>query len=497
MDTWLLSRMQELKDLQGLIGLATWDQETYLPSKAGPARAQQLSTLQGLHHERLVDPRLGEALSKASVEPGLTEDEQAMVAVLQREREREVRVPAALVRALAEAQSHGLHAWREARKERRFARFQPALQRLLSLRREQADAYGHDGERYDALLEGYEPGMRVSRLTPVLTALREQLVPMVGKLTGTGKRPRPVFDGRRFDKDAQWRFTLKLLEDIGFDLEAGRQDLSIHPFTGGTHALDVRLTTHVDESNPLSAIFSTIHEAGHGLFEQGFAPELHRTPLAASPSMGLHESQSRLWENQVGRGRPFWEHYFPLLRDSFPEALKGVDLEDFLAAVNEVRPSLIRIESDEVTYNLHIAVRYELELLLFRDALPLDDVPAAWNERMERYLGVTPPDDTQGVLQDIHWAWGELGYFPTYSLGNLYAASLYRVAGRELTDLDAQLRQGKMLSLRDWLRERVHRHGFRLPAEERMRVVTGQGLTDADFLTHLRSKYGALYGITL
>ncbi|MCK8502952.1 carboxypeptidase M32 [Myxococcus fulvus] len=497
MDTWLLSRMQELKDLQGLIGLATWDQETYLPSKAGPARAQQLSTLQGLHHERLVDPRLGEALSKASVEPGLTEDEQAMVAVLQREREREVRVPAALVRALAEAQSHGLHAWREARKERRFARFQPALQRLLSLRREQADAYGHDGERYDALLEGYEPGMRVSRLTPVLTALREQLVPMVGKLTGTGKRPRPVFDGRRFDKDAQWRFTLKLLEDIGFDLEAGRQDLSIHPFTGGTHALDVRLTTHVDESNPLSAIFSTIHEAGHGLFEQGFAPELHRTPLAASPSMGLHESQSRLWENQVGRGRPFWEHYFPLLRDSFPEALKGVDLEDFLAAVNEVRPSLIRIESDEVTYNLHIAVRYELELLLFRDALPLDDVPAAWNERMERYLGVTPPDDTQGVLQDIHWAWGELGYFPTYSLGNLYAASLYRVAGRELTDLDAQLRQGRMLPLRDWLRDRVHRHGFRLPAEERMRVVTGQGLTDADFLTHLRSKYGALYGITL
>ncbi|WP_408889340.1 carboxypeptidase M32 [Myxococcus faecalis] len=497
MDTWLLSRMQELKDLQGLIGLATWDQETYLPSKAGPARAQQLSTLQGLHHERLVDPRLGEALSKASVDPGLTGDEQAMVAVLQREREREVRVPAALVRALAEAQSHGLHAWREARKERRFARFQPALQRLLSLRREQADAYGHDGERYDALLEGYEPGMRVSRLTPVLTALREQLVPMVGKLTGTGKRPRPVFDGRRFDKDAQWRFTLKLLEDIGFDLEAGRQDLSIHPFTGGTHALDVRLTTHVDESNPLSAIFSTIHEAGHGLFEQGFAPELHRTPLAASPSMGLHESQSRLWENQVGRGRPFWEHYFPLLRDSFPEALKGADLEDFLAAVNEVRPSLIRIESDEVTYNLHIAVRYELELLLFRDALPLDDVPAAWNERMERYLGVTPPDDTQGVLQDIHWAWGELGYFPTYSLGNLYAASLYRVAGRELPDLDAQLRQGKMLPLRDWLRDRVHQHGFRLPAEERMRVVTGQGLTDADFLTHLRSKYGALYSITL
>ncbi|WP_163870127.1 carboxypeptidase M32 [Myxococcus eversor] len=497
MDTWLLSRMQELKDLQGLIGLATWDQETYLPAKAGSARAHQLSTLQGIHHERLVDPRLGDALAKAATEAGLTGDERAMVSVLQREREREVCVPAALVRALAEAQSHGLQAWREARKERRFARFQPALQRLLELRREQADAYGHEGERYDALLEGYEPGMRVSRLTPVLTTLREQLIPMVGKLTGAKRQVPALFDGRRFDKDAQFRFTLRLLADLGFDLEAGRQDLSIHPFTGGTHPLDVRLTTHVDESNPLPAIFSTIHEAGHGLFEQGFAPEHHRTPLAASPSMGLHESQSRLWENMVGRGRPFWEHYFPLLRESFPDALAQVDLDAFHTVVNDVRPSLIRTESDEVTYNLHIAVRYELELLLIRDELPLADLPAAWNERMERYLGVTPPDDTQGVLQDIHWAWGELGYFPTYSLGNLYSASLYRVAARELADLDGQLRQGKMLPLRDWLRERIHRQGFRLPAEARVREVTGQGLTDADFLGYLREKYGALYGVTL
>ncbi|TQF12309.1 carboxypeptidase M32 [Myxococcus llanfairpwllgwyngyllgogerychwyrndrobwllllantysiliogogogochensis] len=497
MDTWLLSRMQELKDLQGLIGLATWDQETYLPAKAGPARAHQLSTLQGIHHERLVDPRLGDALARAATEAGLSDDERAMVTVLQREREREVRVPAALVRALAEAQSHGLHAWREARKERRFARFQPALQRLLELRREQADAYGHDGERYDGLLEGYEPGMRVSRLTPVLTTLREQLIPMVGKLTGAKRQVPALFDGRRYDKDAQWRFTLRLLGDLGFDLEAGRQDLSIHPFTGGTHALDVRLTTHVDESNPLSAIFSTIHEAGHGLFEQGFSPEHYRTPLAASPSMGLHESQSRLWENLVGRGRPFWEHYFPLLRESFPDALAQVDLEAFHTVVNDVRPSLIRTESDEVTYNLHIAVRYELELLLIRDELPLEELPAAWNARMERYLGVTPPDDTQGVLQDIHWAWGELGYFPTYSLGNLYSASLYRAAGRELPDLEGQLRRGQMLPLRDWLRERIHRQGFRLPAEERVREVTGQGLTDADFLGYLRAKYGALYGISL
>ncbi|MBZ4421038.1 carboxypeptidase M32 [Myxococcus sp. RHSTA-1-4] len=496
MDTWLLSRMQELRDLQGLIGLATWDQETYLPAKAGPARAHQLSTLQGLHHERLVDPRLGEALAKASTQD-LSEDERAMVRVLSRDREREVRVPSDLVKALAEAQSRALHAWREARKERRFALFQPALRRLLELRREQADAYGHGGERYDALLEGHEPGMRVERLTPVLTALREHLIPMVGKLAGARREVPRLFDGRRYDKDAQWAFTLRLLKDMGFDLEAGRQDLSIHPFTGGTHPLDVRLTTHVDESTPLPAIFSTIHEAGHGLYEQGFAPEHYRTPLASAPSMGLHESQSRLWENIVGRSRPFWEHYFPALRAAFPEALAGVDLDGFHMAVNEVSPSLIRIESDEVTYNLHIVLRYELELLLVRDELPLEDLPAAWNARMEKYLGITPPDDTRGVLQDIHWAWGELGYFPTYSLGNLYAASLYRAAERALPDLTGHLRRGELLPLRDWLRTHVHSQGFRLPAEELVRGVTGHGLSDTDFLAYLKSKYGALYGVTL
>jgi carboxypeptidase Taq len=497
MDTWLLSRMQELRDLQGLIGLATWDQETYLPPKAGPARAHQLSTLQGLHHEHLVDPRLGEALARAATQEGLSEDERAMVRVLTREREREVRVPSALVKALAEAQSHGLHAWREARKERRFALFLPALQRLVTLRREQADAYGHEGERYDALLEGYEPGMRVARLTPVLSALRDHLIPMVGKLAAA-RRPVPrLFEGRKYDKDAQWAFTLRILKDIGFDLEAGRQDLSIHPFTGGTHPQDVRLTTHVDESNPLPAIFSTIHEAGHGLYEQGFAPGHYRTPLANAPSMGLHESQSRLWENIVGRSRPFWEHYFPVLRASFPDALSGADLDGFHAAVNEVSPSLIRIEADEVTYNLHIVLRYELELLMVRDALPLAELPAAWNARMEKYLGVTPPDDSRGVLQDIHWAWGELGYFPTYSLGNLYAASLYRAAGRAIPDLEGHLRKGELLPLRDWLRTHVHSHGFRLPAEERVRQVTGHGLTDTDFLAYLKEKYGALYGVAL
>lgn len=493
----LLARMQELKDLQGVIGLATWDQETYMPPKADGARAHQLATLQGIHHERLVDPRLGEVLAWAAEQKDLDADQRAMVRVLTHERDRAVRVPQALVKALAEAQSRALVAWRQARKEKRFALFQPALARILELRREQADAYGHDGERYDALLEGYEPGMRVSRLTPVLTALRDALIPMVAAIASAPRQVPELFEGRHFDEGAQWTYSLKMLEAMGFDMEAGRQDRSIHPFTGGTHPLDVRLTTRIDEANPLNALFSSVHEGGHGLYEQGFAEAHYRTSLAAAPSMGLHESQSRLWENVVGRSLAFWEHFYPSLKETFPQALAGVELGTFHAAVNRVTPSLIRTEADEVTYNLHIALRYELELLLIHDQLPLADVPAAWNERMKRYLGIVPPDDTLGVLQDIHWAWGEFGYFPTYALGNLYSASLYRAAERALSDLTGRIRRGEMLSLRDWLRTHIHSQGFRLPAEDLIRQVTGQGLTDVDFLAYLRSKYGALYGTSL
>ncbi|MHB8873088.1 MAG: carboxypeptidase M32 [Myxococcaceae bacterium] len=493
----LLRRLQELKDLNGVIGLANWDQETYLPPKAEPARAQQLSTLQGLYHERLTDPALGGLLDEAGAASDLTSDQQAMVRVAKWERDRAVKVPSALVRALAEAQSHGLTAWREARKQNAFGPFKPALDRLLKIRREQADALGHDGERYDALLEGYEPGMRVSRLTPVLTALKEKLVPLVRTLTERATPPRDVFAGKRFEPERQWRFTLKLLTDMGFDLEAGRQDKSVHPFTGGTHPLDVRLTLRLDEKTPLPAVFGAIHEGGHGLFEQGFSQEHYRTPLAAAPSMGLHESQSRLWENIVGRSRTFWGHYFPLLRAEFPAELGTTTPEEFHAAVNRVERSLIRVEADEVTYNLHIVLRYELELALIKGDLPLEQLPSEWNARMGSLVGITPKDDLTGVLQDIHWAWGELGYFPTYSLGNLYSASLYNAARRELPGLEESLGRGELLPLRDWLREKIHRQGFRTSAEDRVTKVTGQGLTDVDFIGYLKAKYSALYDVPL
>lgn len=470
-----------------------------MPPKADAARAAQMGTLQSLLHDRLIDPALGELLEAAQNDATLDPDQRLMAQVLKRERDREVKIPTRLVRELAQAQSHGLSAWRQARKEKDFKLFAPRLEVLLKLRREQADAWGHDGERYDALLESYEPGMRVRRLTPVLSSLKEQLIPFVAALRG--KEPiaggATVFANKVFDVEAQWRVSIELLKAMGFDLEAGRQDKSIHPFTGGTHPQDVRLTTRLQQDNPLPALFGTIHEGGHGLYEQGFSEAHWRTPLAAAPSMGLHESQSRLWENVVGRSRPFWDHWFPKLREAFPAALGQHSAEEFYAAVNRVEPSMIRVEADEVTYNLHIVLRYELELLLVRDALPLKDLPEAWDARMESFLGIRPKHVCEGVLQDIHWAWGEFGYFPTYSLGNLYASSLYEAAKRQLPALEDGFRRGELLPLRDFLHANVHSHGFRQFAEDRVRAVTGEGLTDRDFIHYLKAKYSELYGISI
>lgn len=485
MDDALKTRVQELRDLAGVINLATWDQETYMPRKAEEARAAQLGTLQALYHERLTDPRVGEWMAR---EQPKTPDEVAALRVLRRERDRAVKLPSRLVKAIAESQAIALGAWRQAREQQDFKIFQPKLAVLVDLRREQADALGHDGERYDALLEGYEPGMRVARLTPVLNSLVQKLGPLIAAIEARGP-VKDVLAGKTFPVDEQWAFTMELLPVMGFDLEAGRQDRSIHPFSSGLSATDVRLTTRLFADQPLSAIFGTIHECGHGLYEQGYAAADFRTVLAQSPSMGLHESQSRLWENLVGRGRPFWTFFFPRLQARFPAQLDGVSLDAFLATVNKVERSFTRVEADEVTYNLHIALRYELELGLVRGSLDVKDLEDAWNQKTKALLGLEVTKPVEGVLQDIHWAWGEFGYFPTYSLGNLYGATLFAAATRELPTLEADLAKGHLLGLRDWLREKVHRHGARLDAEALVRQATGHGLREDDFIEALARRY--------
>jgi carboxypeptidase Taq len=400
------------------------------------------------------------------------------------------------VRELAERQAMGVEAWKRARSASDFASFEPHLARLLELRRAQADAIGHGGERYDALLEGHEPGMRVSRLEPLFAALEKELVPVVEVLTSARPPPRLELAGKRFPVDRQWPLTVAVLERMGFDMNRGRQDRSAHPFTDGIHPSDVRLTTRLFEDTPFPALFGTIHEGGHGLYEQNLPVEHARDAMGAAASMGIHESQSRLWENLVGRSLPFWRWFGPRLAEAFPAELAGATPELLHATVNRVERTPIRVDADEVTYNLHILLRFRLELALVRGDLAVHDLPGAWNEGMKKALDLTPRSDAEGVLQDIHWAWGEIGYFPTYTLGNLWAAALFERMSGDL-DLPHLVAAGELTPIAGWLADKVHRHGHRWDAEEIVRRATGQGLDVAPFMAYVRGKYGPLYGVAL
>jgi len=492
------STMAEIRDLGSVVALLSWDQETYMPPKGVTARAEQLATLQGLQHEQLVDPELGEAIALVDTNPSLTELEQAQIRELKFERERATRVPTDLVKEIARTQARALGSWGQARKAQRFELFADDLSHLVELRRAMADAYGapSGGERYDALLEGYERGMRVTRLEPLLQTLRDWLVPAV-QIISQHPNPQSQFLEGHFASNEQWTFATQLLGAMGFDTQAGRLDKSVHPFTTSFDPQDVRITTRIFENLPLSSVFSTIHEAGHALYEQGLPLSQRRNILCSAASMGLHESQSRLWENLVGRSLAFWNAFLPQYQQLFPQQLGKVLVEQFYAAVNRVCPSLIRVEADEVTYNLHVILRFELELALMRDDLPVREIPGAWNDLCQKLLGVVPSHDTEGVLQDIHWAWGEFGYFPTYAIGNLYSATLMNAAEREMPELWPTIGEGKLAPLREWLNRNVHRWGRTREAEVIVRTSTGKGLNADDFIGYLKRKYEPIFGVTL
>ena len=491
----LLPHMQEIADLDAVLGLLSWDEETHAPPGARPARGLQTATVEGLRHQRLTRPEVAGMVAAALADPALTGEGRVMVERFERTRTLAAKVPERLVKALAEARSVSIDAWGKARAEDDFASFAPHLERVVALTRERAEALGSPtDELYDALLDEYEPGTTAATLRPVFAELRAALVPLV-EAVAAAPRPDTSFLARSFDVEAQWQFTLQLLSDLGFDLGHGRQDRSAHPFTGSVGQKDVRVTTRIEEHNPFNAIFSTIHECGHGLYEQGFAPEHHRTPLGAAPSMGIHESQSRLWENQVGRSRPFWQHYLPILKARFPGVLDEVGLEAFYRAVNVVEPSFIRTESDEVTYNLHILLRFELEQALLKGDLRVADLPGAWRERMRSDLGVVPERDAEGCLQDIHWAWGAIGYFPTYTLGNLYSAQLMAAYEAAHPAVWQDVAAGDFAPLLAWLRDKIHRRGFTAQAPQIVAEAVGAPLEVAPFVAYLTAKFGPLYGL--
>jgi carboxypeptidase Taq len=487
--------LNDVSDLDMTANLLEWDQSTYMPPGGGEARADHLATVRRLQHERLTGDEVGRLLEDIAQEGGLGEedsDDACIVRVVKEDYERRRKVPASLVAELARHVSlaHGI--WVRSRAESDFSLFQPALETMVELKRRQAEALGPSGCLYDALLHEFEPFMKTAQVKAVFDGLKVEIVPLVKAVGGAGDSVSDAVLRQRFDVGAQREFVVAVVRRLGFDFDRGRLDLTVHPFCTNMSPGDVRLTTRFDPEFLGTALFGTIHESGHGMYEQGIPPALRRTTLGTGASLGFHESQSRLWENILGRSRGFWRHFYPELQAAFPQ-LAPVGLETFYRAINIVRPSFIRVEADELTYSLHIMLRFELEQDLLDGRVRVADAPAAWNSKMQEYLGLTPPNDALGVLQDVHWSIGYIGYFPTYALGNILSVQLYEKAILDAPGIPAAVERGEFSPLLAWLREKIHRHGRKYPPAELIRRVTGGPLDSGPYVRYLKTKFGEIY----
>ncbi|HZR47438.1 MAG TPA: carboxypeptidase M32, partial [Candidatus Manganitrophaceae bacterium] len=495
----LISYLREVQHLSSAISLIAWDQETYMPPGAGEARAEQLSALEGMTHQMRTGPEMAKLLSKwvdlksGEIGGAWEESAAALLQELWRDYEKSVKLPNDFIRRYGKAASISQQVWVEARKKSDFSLFAPHLKTMVALKKEEIGYLGYQASPYDALLDAYEPGMTAAQLAPLFASLKKELVPLLEKIVASPVKPKKEFLSLSYPSEKQLAFGQRVLEAMGFNFKNGRQDISAHPFTTSFHPTDVRITTRVDERDLLSSLFSSIHEGGHALYDQGLNPDYFGTPLGEARSLGIHESQSRLWENGIGRSKPFWKHFYPILQKTFPEGLKGVDPAAFYAAVNSVEPSFIRVEADELTYNLHIMVRFEIERALIEEDLPVEALPEVWNGKMEEFLGIRPGSDAEGVLQDVHWSGGAIGYFPTYTLGNLYAVQFLNQAKKEVPDLNGSIERGNLLPLKVWLNEKVHRWGRRYSSEELVRRVTGEGLNPRYFIDYVKEKFGEIY----
>ena len=468
-----------------------------MPKGGAGHRSQQLATLSRLAHIKFTADEIGQLLDDltpyvAQLDPDA--DEARLIKVTRRDYDKATRVPPEWVAEMSKAASEGQVAWQEARAQANFALFRPHLERIVELKREYARFFAPYDHIYDPLLDDFEPGMKTAQVQTIFADLRPRQVALIQAIA---ERPQVKDDFLylTYDVQKQWDFGVAVVTQFGFDWERGRQDKSAHPFTISFGMHDVRITTRLFPNNLGSALSSTMHEGGHALYEQGIDPALDRTPLATGASLAIHESQSRLWENLVGHSLPFWEHFYPQLQGLFPTQLGNVSLEAFYKGINKVQPSLIRVEADEATYNLHIMLRLELEIALMEGSLEVKDLPEAWNTRMQEYLGLVPPDDAQGVLQDIHWSMGSIGYFSTYALGNLISVQLWEAIQRDIPDLEDQIRQGEFKPLLSWLREKVHRHGAKFEPQELVQRITGREITPEPYLRYLHRKFSAIYGL--
>ena len=494
----LVEHLRTTAILESCGSVLGWDEQTYLPPGGAEHRANQMSLLSGLTHEQRTASHVGELLGELEqADLGPADGPMAVnVREARRDYDRATKLPKKLVEEMSRVTSLGQQAWIEARKQKAFPQFLPWLEQIVTLKREEAKALGYEGGvPYDALLDRYEPAAKTAEVTKAFAALRDELVPLVAAIRDSSKMPDRELITRSYPLESQRKFGIAAATKIGFNFNEGRLDEAAHPFCSGFGPGDCRLTTRYDEHHFPGAFFGTLHEAGHGMYEQGLNREAYGTPMGEAVSLGIHESQSRMWENFVGRSLAFWQHFYGPAQEAFPEALGSVALEDFHFAVNDVQPSFIRVEADEVTYNLHIMLRFEMEQPLIAGDLKPADVPGVWNEKFQQFFDLTPPHDSLGCLQDIHWSAGLIGYFPTYALGNMYAAQFFESAQKELGDLSAQFVKGEFAPLLSWLNKNIHHRGRQYPPTELVRVVTGESLSHKPLMAHLHGKYDELYNL--
>jgi carboxypeptidase Taq len=494
----LKTRLLEVDDLGSAAALLSWDQTTYMPPGGAEARARQMSTLARLAHEKLTDDAIGKLLDDLRpYEESLPydSDDASLIRVSRRQYERQIKVPSDFVAEINNHAALSYQTWTEARPANDFNRVRPLLEKTLDLSRRFAEFFAPYDDIADPLIDMSDFGMKAKSVRDVFSNLRGQLVPIVQAITNQGRADDSCLH-QHFPEDQQLAFGLGVIEKYGFDFYRGRQDKTHHPFMTKFSLGDVRITTRVRENDLGDALFSTLHEAGHAMYELGIDMSYEGTPLAGGTSAGVHESQSRLWENIVGRSRGFWEHFYPQLQATFPDQLKSVPLDTFYRAINTVQRSLIRTDADEVTYNLHVMIRFDFELDMLHGDLEIRDLPEAWHERYETDLGVTAPDDRDGVLQDVHWFAGGIGgSFQGYTLGNILSAQFYEQALAAHPEIPTQIGQGKFDTLHGWLREYIYRPGSKFTAPELVERVTGGPLRIDPYINYLRGKYSELYSI--
>ncbi|MFA6285333.1 MAG: carboxypeptidase M32 [Parcubacteria group bacterium] len=495
----LKEKLHDLYHIGSALAVLHWDQEVFMPSKGAALRAATISNLAGILHEKFISKEFAALLKKAKsqLDAGKLDDENsAIVRELWREYERQKKLPVAFVKEMAQICSEGHNVWIKAREKADFKIFLPYLKKIVALKRKEAKLVGYKKSPYDALLDTYEPYSTSEEISMIFEELKNFLVPFLKKIAKAKGKENPDILKGNFTIEQQKRFNEEVAKKIGFDFEAGRMDTSVHPFSTGFHPNDVRITTRFRKDDMFDSFFGVVHETGHALYEQGLSTENFGTPLGESISHGIHESQSRMWENMVARGKNFWKYFFPKLQKQFPKPFAKTKFDDFYHAINNVQSSLIRVEADEVTYSLHIIMRFEIEKELIEGSIEVDDLPKIWNAKMKEYLGVKVPNDAEGVLQDTHWSGGGIGYFPSYALGNLYAAQFYQAAKKDLIDLEKEIAAGEFFHLREWLRKKIHVHGKMYSADSLVREVTGEPLTSQYFIDYLKKKYGEIYKIT-